>query len=71
MIDGEVSRQEIRSSANGTIKLLGFAMIQDTSTILTTDTNFGAVVIEIEMSGEAKTVLRTNIPGQVASCAGS
>jgi hypothetical protein len=70
-IDGQVSRHEVLSSPNGTTTLFGSAIIPGTSRMLTTDPNFGAAMIEIEKSGEAKTVLRTVIPGQIASCVSS
>lgn len=64
-----LSREDIRSSPNGTGLLFGSAIIPSSDIILVTDPGFGAAVLSVNRSThEAGLVAKTIIPGQTATC---
>ncbi|KAL4816190.1 hypothetical protein BDW67DRAFT_175679 [Aspergillus spinulosporus] len=64
-----LSREDIRSSPNGTGLLFGSAIIPSSDVILVTDPGFGAAVLSVNRSThEAGLVAKTMIPGQTATC---
>ncbi|CBF84006.1 predicted protein [Aspergillus nidulans FGSC A4] len=64
-----LSREDTRSSPNGTGLLFGSAIIPSSDTILVTDPGFGAAVLSVNRSThEAGLVAKTIIPGQTATC---
>ncbi|KAL4767059.1 hypothetical protein BDW60DRAFT_220838 [Aspergillus nidulans var. acristatus] len=64
-----LSREDIRSSPNGTGLLFGSAIIPPSDIILVTDPGFGAAVLSVnESTHEAGLMAKTIIPGQTATC---
>jgi hypothetical protein len=64
-----VSREAKLSTPEGTAVLFGSQAIPGTNTVFATDAAFGAVVLAVDpVSGEAVTVGKGSVEGQVATC---
>ncbi|KAM0427440.1 hypothetical protein ACHAQK_012037 [Fusarium lateritium] len=64
-----VSKEEVRSSPNGTAVLFGSQIIPGTSKVFATDASFGAAILNVDPNScEATTVATGAVEGQVATC---
>lgn len=68
VVGGAVSKEDVRSSPNGTAVLFGSVNIPGTSSILATDASFGAAVIDVDSCGNGEAVALTPIEDQMATC---
>ncbi|KAK2766189.1 hypothetical protein FQN54_007705 [Arachnomyces sp. PD_36] len=68
VVDGAVSRDDVRSSPNGTAVLFGSVNIPGTSSILATDASFGAAVIDVDSCGNGEAVALVPVEDQMATC---
>ena len=67
--NGSVSREETRSSPEGTDILFGTNVVPGTNNLVIADSSFGAAVVSVDpQTNEASTLARTEIDGQSATC---
>ncbi|KAF2177236.1 hypothetical protein K469DRAFT_742660 [Zopfia rhizophila CBS 207.26] len=65
----KLSREETRSSPNGTAILFGFDQIPNTNKYLVTDPSIGAAILDLNTKDcKVSTMKAINIPGQMATC---
>jgi hypothetical protein len=65
---GQVAKKDVRSFPDGVSLLFGAFQIPGTRKIFASDASFGGVILAIDHDGVAKTVAKTTIPGQKATC---
>lgn len=65
--NGEISRQETRSTPEGTSGLFGFTTLPN-GNILATDLGFGVVLLRFDKKGVASTLYKYVVPNQGATC---
>ncbi|KAG5656958.1 hypothetical protein KAF25_011127 [Fusarium avenaceum] len=64
-----VSKDEVRSSPEGTAVLFGSQIIPGTSKVFATDASFGAAILNVDPNScEATTVATGKVDGQAATC---
>jgi hypothetical protein len=68
IINGTVSRKEVRSSPNGTVVLFGTALIPNSTNIFVTDASFGSATLSLPANNKASMLIATPLEGQKATC---
>ncbi|KAF4502164.1 hypothetical protein FAGAP_1644 [Fusarium agapanthi] len=64
-----VSKQDARSSSEGTAVLFGSQVIPRTSKVFATDASFGAAILDVDPNNcEATTAAKGAVKGQIATC---